>query len=52
MKKIKFIYLILFFFLFTKGNAQCTLERFTLVRSDTISSENYILAADNGIKKN
>ena len=51
MKKIIFLYLILFFFLFTKGNAQCTLEKFTLVRSDTISSETYILVTDNGINK-
>lgn len=52
MKKIIFLYLILFFFLFTKGNAQCTLEKFTLVRRDTITSENYTLVAENGMIKN
>ncbi|WP_288763605.1 WG repeat-containing protein [uncultured Weeksella sp.] len=51
MKKIIFLYLILFFFPFTKGNAQCKLEKFTLVRTDNIVSENYMLIAENGITK-
>lgn len=51
MKNVIFCFFILFFFLFTKGNAQCNLEKFTLIRTDTIASENYTLVAEDGIIK-
>ena len=49
MKKIIFYFIFLFF---SKVNAQCKLEKFTLVRTDTIASENYMLVAVNGKTKN
>jgi len=48
MKNIILVFFILFLFFFPKGNAQCTTEKFTLLRSDTIASENYTLVMDSG----